>query len=94
MTVFIQAAQIRGLLTSVLVSCTLLLAACTGEENPTITGGQGVNQYVSANNLTLLNAALTRAGATTLLSGAGPFYAVCADGRCLPGGWLPRCSRH
>ena len=63
-----------GLLSASLFALALTLAACQDEENPvTIPTGQTITQFVAANNFALLNAALTRAGSASTLSGTGPF---------------------
>lgn len=63
-----------GLLGASLFALVLTLTACKDEENPiTVPTGQTITQFVATNNFALLNAALTRAGSTSTLSGTGPF---------------------
>jgi len=63
-----------GLLTLSLFAFALTFTACKDEENPiTVPTGQTITQFVAGNNFSLLNAAVTKAGLATTLSGTGPF---------------------
>lgn len=63
-----------GLLTASLFALALTFTACKDEENPITTStGQTITQFVAGNNFSLLNAAITKAGLATTLSGTGPF---------------------
>lgn len=63
-----------GLLTASLFTLALAFTACKDEENPITTPtGQTITQFVAGNNFSLLNAAVTKAGLATTLSGTGPF---------------------
>jgi len=69
-----QSLRAFGLLSSLFLALALTFSACKDEENPTIPPPQNiVDLVVSGNQFTLLEAAVTRAGLVTTLSGNGPF---------------------
>lgn len=61
-------------LCALFTNLTVAFTACWDEENPTLPPPSNITQaVVSGRNFTLLEAAVTRAGLASTLSGAGPF---------------------